>query len=108
MIHFRTHARHGTDLEKALATGTSTLRQLKQLERWAKGLFFAPNGMEICQKRPKTMLFRSHFDSLAEYQHLPMPLQRVLGAAKAVLVHICEELITFSLYRVNVVLTLYI
>lgn len=34
---------------------------------------------------------RSHFESLAEYQHLPVPLVRALGAAKAVLLHICEE-----------------
>ncbi|CAK9054336.1 Dynein axonemal heavy chain 9 (Axonemal beta dynein heavy chain 9) (Ciliary dynein heavy chain 9), partial [Durusdinium trenchii] len=59
-------ARHGNDLEKALGRANSSLRQLKQLER-------------------------SHFESLAEYQHLPVPLVRALGAAKAVLLHICEE-----------------
>ena len=31
---------------------------------------------------------RCHFESLAQYQHLPAPLVRALGAAKAVLLHI--------------------
>lgn len=56
-------ARHGSDFEKALNTAASSLRQLKQLER-------------------------CHFESLAQYQHLPAPLVRALGAAKAVLLHI--------------------
>eukprot|EP00435_Cladocopium_sp_Y103_P073486 s200_g43.t2 len=56
-------ARHGSDFEKALSTAASSLRQLKQLER-------------------------CHFESLAQYQHLPAPLVRALGAAKAVLLHV--------------------
>ena len=38
------------------------------------------HGLHLCS--------RSHFESLAQYQHLPAPLVRALGAAKAVLLHI--------------------
>ena len=41
---------------------------------------FFDRGLHLCS--------RCHFESLAQYQHLPAPLVRALGAAKAVLLHI--------------------
>ncbi|CAJ1388688.1 unnamed protein product [Effrenium voratum] len=58
-------AKYGAELERALNAACSSLRQLKQLDR-------------------------CHFQNLAQYRHMPAALVRVLGAAKAMLLHIEE------------------
>jgi len=59
-------ARYRSDLTKAQSNITTSLRQLKQLDG-------------------------SHFESLAQYRHLPDPLRRTLGAVQAALHHILAK-----------------